>query len=303
MTSASSASVEKQSAAFNSVIAAIVLTSLKLVVGLMTGSLGILAEAAHSLLDLAAAVITFLSVRAADKPADELHHYGHGKIENLSALVETLLLLATCAWIIFEASQRLFFESVKVDASIWAFLVMGVSIAIDVSRSRMLLAAARKHKSQALEADALHFQTDIWSSSVVVAGLAWLRLGDYFPSLPLHDKADAIAALLVAVIVVHVSIQLGRRSIEALIDTAPQDFPEQIKQAVESLPNVFDCHQIRIRHSGAHIFVDLHVLLDGDQSLRDAHALSDLIEETIGNMRGNVDVTVHAEPYQADLDS
>ncbi|MEJ2556675.1 MAG: cation diffusion facilitator family transporter, partial [Anaerolineae bacterium] len=172
---------EKRSAALSSVLAAVLLTGLKLVVGLLTGSLGILAEAAHSGLDLVAALVTFFAVRLSDRPPDKRHLYGYGKVENLSALVETLLLLVTCIWIIYEAIERLFFKSVEIEASFWAFGVMAVSIVVDISRSRILYRAARKHNSQALEADALHFSTDIWSSSVVIVGLAlvWLseRLG------------------------------------------------------------------------------------------------------------------------------
>ena len=152
---------EKRNAALSSVVAAVFLTALKLIVGLMTGSLGILAEAAHSGLDLIAALVTFFAVRIADRPPDEQYRYGYGKVENLSALIETLLLLVTCVWIIYEAIQRLFFKPVEIEATLWAFGVMVISIVVDVSRSRILYRAARKHNSQALEADALHFSTDI----------------------------------------------------------------------------------------------------------------------------------------------
>src|SRR5512140_172977 len=167
---------EKNLVALSSVLGAIVLTSLKIVVGITTGSLGILAEAAHSALDLAAALITLFAVRISDRPADQTHLYGHGKVENLSALAETVLLFVTCACVIYEAIQRLFFHSVHVDPSILAFIVMGISIAIDFTRSRALSRVAKKYNSQALEADALHFSTDIWSSSVVILGLALVAL-------------------------------------------------------------------------------------------------------------------------------
>ncbi len=159
---------EKTSAALSSVVAAVALTTLKIIVGLLTGSLGILAEAAHSGLDLVAALVTFFAVRVSSKPADREHRYGHGKVENLSALFETVLLLITAVWIIYEAIQRLFFHPVAVEVSFWSFIVMAISIGIDYTRSRILYKAARAHNSQALEADALHFSTDIWSSSVVI---------------------------------------------------------------------------------------------------------------------------------------
>ncbi len=173
---------DKRSAALSSVIAAIGLTTFKLIVGLLTNSLGILAEAAHSGLDLVAAAMTYFAVRVSDKPADKEHPFGHGKIENLSALFETLLLLATSGWIIYEAIQRLFFHpNIIPEASVWSFVVMGASIIIDYTRSRILYKAARKYKSQALEADALHFSTDIWSSSVVILGLIGLTIARECP--------------------------------------------------------------------------------------------------------------------------
>ena len=189
-----------------------------------------LAEAAHSGLDLVAAIVTFLAVRVSDRPADEHHPYGHGKVENFSALIETLLLVITCVWIVYESIQRLFFHATQVDPSIWAFVVMGLSIVINISRSRMLYRTARKHGSQALEADALHFSTDVWSSWVVVGGLALVWLGQNVD--PAHEelfnKADAVAALGVAVIVAFVTYDLGKRTVEVLLDSAPAGIQSQI---------------------------------------------------------------------------
>lgn len=153
---------EKRLVAFGSVMAAIFLTTTKLVIGLLTLSLGILSEAAHSGLDLIAAGITYYSVRVSDRPPDEAHQYGHGKVENLSALAETLLLFITCGWIVYEAIQRLFFRPVQIEVTLWSFVVMAVSIIIDLTRSRALMKTAKKYSSQALEADALHFSTDVW---------------------------------------------------------------------------------------------------------------------------------------------
>ncbi|MFA6449714.1 MAG: cation diffusion facilitator family transporter [bacterium] len=287
---------EKTKAASSSVIAAVFLTGIKIVVGIMTGSLGILAEAAHSALDLVAAMITYLSVRVSDKPADREHLYGHGKIENISAFIETLLLLATCVWIIYEAVERLFFKTVHVDISIWAFLVMAISIVVDVSRSRMLYRTARKYNSQALEADALHFSTDVWSSSVVILGLACVLLGKRYGNLAFLDKADSIAALMVAVIVVYVSFKLGARTIRALIDSAPAGLLEQVSSVVERFPEVSDCHKIRVRASGPQVFVDLHIITNKDKTLEQAHALTEEIESAIRSIAPGADVTVHPEP-------
>ena len=287
---------EKGRAAGSSVFAAVGLTGMKLVVGLLTGSLGILAEAAHSGLDLVAAIITWMAVRVSGKPADEDHPYGHGKVENLSALFETLLLLATCVWIVHEAVQRLFFRPVEIEVNAWAFLVMLASILVDISRSRLLYRTARKYHSQALEADALHFSTDIWSSAVVILGLVCVLVARGVPGLAFLEKADSLAALLVAAIVVYISVQLGIRSIKPLLDTAPAGLRPEIVRVVEALPGVIDCHQLRVRTAGAHLFVDAHVSVDGKQSLEEAHRLTEEIEAVICRVAPGADVTVHPEP-------
>src|SRR5277367_3129031 len=211
---------EKRTVAGNSVLAAIAMTTLKVVVGVTTGSLGILSEAAHSGLDLIAAIVTFFSVQVSDKPADADHQYGHGKVENFSAFIETALLLLTCIWIIYEAGKRLFFRHVEIEPSIAAFAVMFISMAVDFWRSRALGRIATKYDSQALEADALHFSTDIWSSGVVVVGLALVLIGRRYGVERLRN-ADPVAALFVAGVVVYVSSRLARRTVDALLDAAP----------------------------------------------------------------------------------
>lgn len=288
---------EKRAAALNSVMAAIGLTATKVVVGILTGSLGILAEAAHSGLDLVAAIMTFLAVKFASEPPDPSHLYGHGKVENLSALFETLLLLLTCVWIIYEAVHRLFFRAVEVEVTIWSFAVMVFSILVDVSRSRMLYRVARKYNSQALEADALHFSTDIWSSGVVVLGLSCVSLSRWKPQLGFFHEADAVAALVVALIVVTVSLRLGHRTVQALLDAAPQGLEARIKDAVEAIQGVRDCHNLRLRYSGPRLFVDAHILVDGNQTLVSAHSLADLVEDRIRQIAPDADVTVHPEPF------
>lgn len=291
---------EKSSAALSSVLAAVGLTTFKIIVGILTNSLGILAEAAHSALDLAAAVMTFFAVRVADKPADPDHPFGHGKVENISALFETLLLLATSGWIIYEASHRLMVPEAHVEVSIWSFIVMGTSIVVDVSRSRMLMKAAKKHNSQALEADALHFSTDIWSSSVVILGLILVVIGRYFPSLAFLEKGDAVAALVVAVIVIFVSGELGFRSIQALLDAAPKNGEyDRIIREVGAMQGIVNVHAVRVRSSGAGWFVDMHVLMDGNLSLNESHAVTEKIEAKVQEILPKSDVTVHVEPAEA----
>ena len=297
-TTAKTANQEKSTAALNSVFAAVGLTLFKIIIGIATGSLGILAEAAHSALDLVAAFVTFLAVRLSGKPADPEHLYGHGKIENLSALFETLLLLGTCVYIIYQASQRLFVKPVEVEVTIWAFIVMLASVVVNFVNSRALYAAARKHRSQALEADALHFNTDIWSSSVVILGLFLVKVGDWLPSLHILRQSDAVAALGVALIVIYVSIELGMRTVKGLLDTAPAGSVEKITAAVEALPGVSNAHDVRVRVSGAQTFIDAHVLLDGSQSLEQAHAMTEVIEKTIHGIIPHSDVVVHPEPIK-----
>src|SRR5271165_4160014 len=183
---------EKKRAALLSVGSALLLVCLKTFLVLHTGSLGVLSEALHSGLDLVAAVITFLSVRVSDQPADERHPYGHGKFENFSAFIETGLLILTACYIIYEAFSRLFFHSVHIEPSLIAFVVLFVALAIDLTRARALTAVARKYRSEALEADALHFSTDVWSTVVVIAGLGLVWAGNTW-NLPWLAYADALA--------------------------------------------------------------------------------------------------------------
>jgi cation diffusion facilitator family transporter len=289
---------EKNKAAGISVLAAVGLTAFKLIVGILTNSLGILAEASHSALDLVAALVTWFAVRISGKPADHDHQFGHGKVENLSALFETLLLLMTSAWIIYEAVQRLFYKTEEVQVSVWSFIVMVTSIIVDINRSRMLYKAARKYNSQALEADALHFSTDIWSSSVVIVGLIGVTIARFVPGLNWMIQADAIAAMVVAVIVIYVSGELGWRTIVALLDTAPEGKRDQIIEIVDALDGVENCHAVRIRPSGASWFVDLHITMDGECTLNEAHTTTETIEKEIQKLLPNSDVTVHVEPLE-----
>ena len=167
---------EKSHAALSSVLWSAFLTVIKLWAGIVTGSLGIISEALHSGLDLMAAAMTFYAVKVASRPADESHPYGHEKVENLSALAETALLLVTCAWIVWEAVDRLFYNEAEITLTWWAFAVVAVSLLVDVNRSAMLRRIAKKHKSQALEADALHLTTDIClpqSCSWVFSASGW----------------------------------------------------------------------------------------------------------------------------------
>ena len=256
--SSESMRAEKRGVAGNSVLAAIAITTLKIVVGFTTGSLGILSEAAHSGLDLVAAVVTFFSVRVSDKPADVDHQYGHGKVENFSAFIETGLLLLTCVWIVYEAVKRLFFHHVEIEPSAAAFVVMFFSMIVDFWRSRALGRIAAKYDSQALEADALHFSTDIWSSAVVILGLLLVMLGRSYGIGWLRD-ADPIAALAVAGIVIWVSWRLARKTIDALLDAAPAGARKKIIAALSNVDGLLEVDRVRIRRAGNRYFADLSI--------------------------------------------
>jgi cation diffusion facilitator family transporter len=279
---------EKSMVAGYSVLAAIFLTLFKLIVGLLTGSLGILSEALHSGLDLVAAVITWFSVRISDKPADKNHNFGHGKIENFSALMETILLVITCAWIIYEAVDRLMTGQTHIKVTYWSYIVVVASIAIDYTRSRSLYKAARKHNSQALEADALHFSTDIWSSSVVLVGLICANFGYYF--------ADAIAAFAVALIVLFISYKLGRKATDILLDKAPVSDIELVTSIVNNCPEVRYFHDLKIRVSGADTFINLTIHLSPDLSIKEAHTISHNVERKICSQINRCEVFIHYEP-------
>ncbi len=294
---------EKSRVALTSVIAALFLTGFKIVVGISTGSLGILAEALHSGLDLVAALMTFIAVRISSKPADASHPYGHGKVESFSALFETLLLVLTCVWIISEGIQRLFYKKVEIDPSLWAFLVMILSIAIDYGRSRALMRAAKQYKSQALEADALHFSTDIWSSLVVILGLAMVRLGQGSPYEAYLGRADAVAALGVALIVLWISGRLGKETIDVLMDRAPSGLITRITEAALSVPGVMDCRRVRVRSVGPVIFADIVVGVSRTAPLDQAHAIASLVEQKVRGIEQKADVVVHFEPVSGSAES
>ncbi len=279
---------EKRRVAITSVVAAVVLTGIKLGVGLWTGSLGILSEALHSGLDLVAALVTLLAVRISDRPPDSDHQFGHGKIENLSALFETLLLVVTCGWILYEAWERLTTGAVHIELNIYAFAVIIISIGVDITRSRALMHVARKYDSQALEADALHFQTDIYSSAVVLLGLVTVAFG--------VPEADAIAAAVVAMIVIWISFRLGRRTIDGLLDRVPQGVEDLVRRTVLEVDGVESIRLLRLRPSGGEVFINLVIGIQRTTWFDKAHGIVDNVEASISRVLPRSDVIVHSEP-------
>jgi cation diffusion facilitator family transporter len=288
---------EKSEVALSSLAAAILLTGTKLGIGLWTNSLGLLSEAAHSGLDLVAAGATLWAVRVSSRPADREHAYGHGKFENLSALFETVLLLVTCLWIINAATDRLFFapQVVHVEANKWAFLVVILSMAIDYSRSRALKRAADKYASQALEADALHFSTDIWSSGVVFLGLCGVLAGKW-TGIAWLAEADAVAALGVAAIVILISFKLGKKSVDDLLDSVPPGLHDQVLAVAREVPGVADVTRLRMRRSGPNLFADVTLAVSRDAAFERAHDVAHQVEAVIEAALPGADVVVHVEP-------
>ena len=285
---------EKRRAALLSVGSALLLVSLKTFLVLRTGSLGVLSEALHSGLDLVAAVITFLSLRVSDQPADERHPYGHGKFENFSAFVETGLLLLTALYIIYEAFDRLFFHSVHIQPSLTAIFVLLGALVIDITRAKRLSHVAAKYSSEALEADALHFSTDVWSTIVVIAGIGLVWAGDKW-NLPWLVYADALAGLGVAGVILWVGSRLGKRTLDALLDAVPEGLQDTIASAVRKMEGVLSVERVRLRRAGNRYFVDATVSVPRTASLEQVHAWSDAIEKRVGEIVPS-DVVVHAEP-------
>jgi len=272
---------EKRTAALASVGSAVVLVSLKVFLAVVTGSLGILSEALHSILDFVAAVITYLSVVVADKPADAQHLYGHGKVESFSAFVETGLLLLTALYIIWEAFQRLLFHKVHIHPSLTAILILALGMGVDYFRARALKRAARKYPSEALEADALHFSTDVWSTFVVILGItgAWIGMKTGIEWL---GTLDALAALGVAGVIIWIGSRLGKQTVDALLDVAPVGLREQISTAVDETEGVLRTERVRVRRAGQRYFVDVTISVPRTASLEQAHTASDAVERRIG---------------------
>src|ERR1700719_729069 len=284
---------EKEKGALGSIAASAGLTAAKGLIGFATGSLAILSEAAHSLLDLAATVMTYFAVRISGKPADEEHHYGHGKIESVSALAETALLFLLSGIVIWEAMQRLLgWHPHAVATTAWSFVVMAVSIVIDFFRARVLYRVAAETSSEALEADALHFGSDMWSSAAVLVGLGAVALG--------YPLADSVAAMVVAVFICIAGWRLGRRTIDTLTDTAPEGVSERVTAIARQVPGVVSVEQVRARPAGAVLFVDLAVGVSRTLPLDRVSAIKERLTRAIRAELPRAEVTITTEPRALD---
>ena len=284
---------DKERVALGSIAASAGLTAAKAIVGLLTGSLAILSEAGHSLLDLAATILTYIGVRISGKPADAEHQYGHGKVESVTALIETALLFLLAAVVIFEALQRLVAERVyAVEATPAAFVIVAVSVAVDFFRGRALGRVAAATSSQALEADALHFHSDMWSSIAVLIGLGGVTLG--------YSRADAAAALIVAVFICIAGWRLGRRTIETLTDTAPAGVSEKAAAIARRVPGIVGVERVRARAAGAVLFLDLGVGVSRALPLDRVAAVKERLVRAVRAAWPEAEITVTTEPRALD---
>jgi cation diffusion facilitator family transporter len=299
-TAAEKRSAAKRSAALASLIAALAITLFKLLTGVLTGSLGMLSEAAHSGIDLIAAGITLATVRVSDRPADEEHNYGHGKLENLSAALEIIIMAGSCAWIAIDAIARMRQHAhLELRFSVWPFIVLLLSIAVDVTRSRNLHRIAQEQRSDALEADALHFGTDIWSSAAVFVGLLATYVGERF-HLPALEYADPVAALVVAAIILRVTWRLTRTTVDSLLDATPPETRERIRRDLvrdlEATDGVLAVERVRVRRSGSDYFVDLTLGLQRNLTFQRSEQITFAATAAVQRSLPGADVVIHAIP-------
>jgi cation diffusion facilitator family transporter len=293
---------EKRTAAIGSLVAAVLMSALKLSAGLLTGSLALLSEAAHSALDLIASCITLFSVQVSDRPADEDHNYGHAKIESLSAFIETVLMVTPCIWIITEAIRRIAGHHAALQLSPWTFFIPLLAIAVDTYRSRAMRRVARRHGSPALEADALHFSTDIWSSVAVLIGLisAWAGVRWHIPHLQL---ADPIAALVVSAVILRACWQLAHETVNALLDATPKQLRRDLMRELNRMDGVHDVERVRVRHAGNEYFVDLTLGLARNLTFQRSEQIVSSATEAVKRILPAADVVVHTVPRATSTES
>jgi cation diffusion facilitator family transporter len=279
---------EKIRIALSSIAASVALTVMKLVIGSYTNSLGILSEAMHSGLDVIAALMTYQAVRMALRPPDTRYTYGYAKYESISSLVEIILLFAVAGWVFYEGIDRIFFRPVEPEITIFSFAIMFISIGVDFGRSKALYRAARKYGSQALEADGLHFKTDMLTSAIVIAGLFAVLL----LKIP---NADAYAALVIAGLIIYTSLGLGRRTLDVLLDKAPKGTTARVIEVVSGLEGVRRAYDVRARQVGQEMFVDMHIEVPRTFTHDRAHRVATEVEERVKNTIPNSNVLVHVD--------
>jgi cation diffusion facilitator family transporter len=274
-----------------SVIAAVVLIVLKLSAGLASNSLGLVSEALHSGMDLVAALLTFFAVGVAVRPADVAHQYGHGKAQHLSALAEAAILVAASCFIAWRAITHLVgAETTSVEATWYAFTVIGIVIVVDVSRTVASWRAAQRYRSAALAANALHFASDLAGSGAVLAGLVLVSAG--------YARADSAAALFVALLVLAAAARLMTRNVDVLMDRAPADAEEAARAAIAGLEPAVSLQRLRMRQAGGRQFADVVIGVPPGAAVGQGHAAADRVEEALEAVLPGSDVVVHVEPRE-----
>ena len=285
-------SARKRRAALASTAASLGLALAKLTAGAFAGSLALLSEGAHNALDIGVSALTYFAVREADKPADEDHPFGHAKIEAVAALAQTGFLLVLAVGVAFEALRRLSEPEAHIDANIFAFAAIIVSIAVDLTRWRALRRIARETGSDALAADALHFSSDLVSSVLVLAGLGASRLG--------FAHADALAAVGVALFIAIAGFRLGRSTIDALLDAAPKGMAAQVRDAVEAAPGISGVDFLRLRRSGALIVGDLGMFVSRTLPLERVATIKADLAQSLAARWPKMRLTMTANPLALD---
>ena len=299
---AESFSADKQRVARRSMAAAAAMTLLKIAAGLLSGSLGVLSDAAHSGLDLVGAALTYFSVHVSDKPADEDHTYGHGKIENLSAFSEAGLMALSCAWIIGEAVERIFFRAVEIRHSLWPVLVLVASIGVDIWRSRQLSAVAARTGSPALATDAFHFASDIWATAAVLAGLGATWVGQRFQIASLH-YADPLAAVVVSLMILRMTVRVGHEAVAVLVDEIPAETRRRLVREVERVDGVLAVERARVRRAGAGYFADLTLALPRRYTFEHTGDLVEAATAAVQRALPGADVVIHTVPRETKAES
>jgi len=286
----------KARAAWISVISNSTLVVSKLVIGLLMGSVSVISEAIHSGVDLVAAGIALFAVKKATKPADKEHPYGHGKIENLSGTIEAVLIFLAAAWIVFEAVHKLVARS-PVEMAWLGVVVMAGSAIANFLVSRMLFRVGNETDSIALQADAWHLRTDVWTSAGVMIGLMAIIVSRWL--LPAWDLwwLDPVAAIAVALLIVKAAYDLTRQSLRDVLDESlPEEEQRWIDEHVRTVVGVFGYHGMRTRKAGPQRFIEFHLLVDRTLSIEAAHKLSHDVSDAIEQRFSSASVTIHVEP-------
>lgn len=282
---------KKLKVAYKSLLAAVVITFIKVAAVYFSGSLGILSEVINSAIDIFVCIITLLSIQYSSRPPDERHNYGYEKIENFSAIMQVIVLFGTTAYIIYEAVRRLMYpDAGLLNISVWTFGALILTILIDVNRSRKLNKIAKETNSHALEADAMHFTSDILSSVVVIIGLALYLMG--------FKQADAISALAVSAIIIFMGVRMFKKAFDTLLDKVPAGIYEKIKYETLLIEGVEGIKNLRIRSSGSKIFIDMVINLNRIIPFAEAHNVMDVVEKKLNAFYPNADIVLHGEPVE-----